>query len=180
MLNIQVDQDTRSATAFARYHNGLFCHGLIEVGECHHILVNCRRELRDIIFHDVGDIRSRQQRGVGTHVHHVPTALDSSVDVGKTFTKDLGNIVLFAVHELYLAAIGLQINSHIVQITQINRSINEYRAAVRACQFVILEGDDIVFDRNAVGSKLGSTAITRQVDGCRVGNEVTIDMRIIQ
>ena len=92
----------------------------------------------------------------------------------------MGNIVLFAVHELYLAAIGLQINGHIVQITQINRSVNEYRATVRACQFVILKGDDIVFDRNAVSSKLESTAITRQVDGCRVGSEVTIDMRIIQ
>ena len=178
LLHFDIGQDIESTASLARNHNGCGCR-MVEVGECHHILVNRRRELRDIILHHIGDVRAWQQRGIGTDAHDVSHTLDGGGDIGKALSEDLCYLILLAVHKLNLTSIGTQVDDHIVQVTQVNRSVDGHRAAVGSDEFIVIEGDDVILDRNAVGSKLQRTAVARQVDRCRIGGEIAVNTGII-
>ena len=180
LFNIYVDENIVGTAATTCHEDGLSSSRIVEIGEGHHILIDGRCQLRDVVHHHIGDVRARKQRGIGTHGHHVSLALDGGIDVGKALSEDLRQFILLAVHELHLATVGFEVNDHVVEVAQVHMAIDVNRAAVSSSEFVIVECDDIVVNRETVGSQLERTAITRQIHRGRVGSEIAMHMRVVQ
>ena len=179
-VNLDVGLDVGSAAATCGHQDGLFARRVVKVGEGNHILIDSGRELRDVIFHDIGDVRAIEQCGVGSHTHDIAVALNSCIDIGQALTEELGIFILIAVHELHLTALGTQVYRHVVHVAQVNGAVDNHGAAVGARQPVIVEGDDVVLDGDAVIGELERTAISRQVECGRVSDKVSVDTRVVQ
>ena len=153
LLNINVSNDIGGATAAFAGHQNHLVGSVIEVSKCYHTFIYRSRELRDVIFHDISNIGARKQSGIGAHIHHVSMALDCSIDIGQALAKELRQVILLTVHELHFTSLGFEVDNHVVKVTHVHISIEQYRAAVGAGKPVVVKRNDIVLDRDAVCSQ---------------------------